>query len=99
MYDHENNRYLDCFGGIVTVGLGYNNQAVNKAAIDQVQKITHCPSIYMNNQMCEFAKELTDRMPDHLNNVYFVNSGSEANELAINLARLYTGNYSIVSTR
>ena len=49
--------------------------------------------------MTEYAKELTEKLPSKLNNVYFVNSGSEANELAVHLARLYTKNFSLITTR
>ena len=64
-----------------------------------MNKINHTTTIYLNNQIAEYGKELSDRLPDHLDNIYFVNSGSEANELAIHLARLYTGHYPVISTR
>ena len=47
----------------------------------------------------EYAERLTELLPEPLKNVYFVNSGSEANDLAMYMARLYTGNYDIMSFR
>lgn len=44
-----------------------------------------------------YAKELTDKMPDHLNSVLFSSSGSEANVMATQFARMHTGNYSILT--
>lgn len=58
--------------------------------MNQLNKINHTTTIYLNNQIVEYAKELSDKLPKNLNNIYFVNSGSEANELAIHIARLYT---------
>lgn len=87
------------FAGIVTTGVGHNNEAVNTAAINQINKIVHTTTIYYNNQIAEYSKELAAKLPPNLNNIYFTNSGSEANELALNIARLYTGNYPIISAR
>ena len=56
-------------------------------------------TIYLNNEIAEYAKELSDRMPGSLKSVYFVNSGSEANDMAMMLARAHTGNWDIVSLR
>ena len=59
----------------------------------------HTTTIYYNNQVAEFAKELADKLPDPLKVIYFVNSGSEANDLAVLLARLATGNDTILVPR
>ncbi|MEM7393682.1 MAG: aminotransferase class III-fold pyridoxal phosphate-dependent enzyme, partial [Verrucomicrobiota bacterium] len=55
--------------------------------------------IYLHPNLAEFAKTLTDRMPDGLDVCYFVNSGSEANDLAVMMSRLHTGNYDIIALR
>lgn len=59
----------------------------------------HTTNIYMHPKIHEYAEKLLSKLPADLNNVYFVNSGSEANDLAMMIARLYTGNSEIISFR
>jgi len=70
--------------------VGHSHPTVLKAAHEQLDKIIHTTVIYLNNQIAEYAKELTDRLPEKLSHVYFVNSGSEANDLALLMARAHT---------
>lgn len=99
LYDHTGRRYLDAFGGIVTVSVGHCHPRVVEAVNRQNETVQHTTTIYLNNQVVEFAKELADKLPPHLSQIYFVNSGSEANDLAILMARLYTGSYDVVALR
>jgi alanine-glyoxylate transaminase/(R)-3-amino-2-methylpropionate-pyruvate transaminase len=99
LWDEKGKRYLDAFGGIVTVSVGHCHPAVTKAAVDQLNTIAHTTTIYLNNQIAEYAEALAAKMPGNLKCVYFVNSGSEANDLALLMARLYTGNYDVVALR
>lgn len=99
VWDETGRRYLDAFGGIVTVSVGHCHPKVNKAAIDQINRISHTTTIYLNNQIAEYAEKLASKMPGNLKCVYFVNSGSEANDLAMLMARLYTGNYDLIALR
>lgn len=99
LWDEKGKRYLDAFGGIVTVSVGHCHPAVTKAAVDQLNTIAHTTTIYLNNQIAEYAQALAAKMPGNLKCVYFVNSGSEANDLALLMARLYTGNYDVVALR
>ncbi|KAG2442564.1 hypothetical protein HXX76_002650 [Chlamydomonas incerta] len=99
LFDEKGRRYLDAFAGIVTVSVGHCHPAVNEAVNKQNALLQHTTTIYLNNQIAEYAKELTDRMPGNLKVVYFVNSGSEANDMAIMLARLYTGNWDMLCLR
>lgn len=57
----------------------------------------HTTNIYMHPKIHEYADKLTATLPGDLKNVYFVNSGSEANDLAMFLARLYTGKFDLIS--
>jgi len=98
-FDEENRRYLDLFGGIVTVGVGHAHPRTVKAAYEQMQRVSHTCTLYLNDQTTMYTKELADRLPDHLSSVFVVNSGSEANDLAALLARLYTGNSTMMSVR
>lgn len=99
LYDTDGKRYLDLFAGIVTVSVGHCHPKVNKALHKQVDKLWHTTSIYMHPMIHEYAEKLTAKLPDNLQSVYFVNSGSEANDMAIMMARLYTGAYDLVSLR
>ncbi len=91
LWDVNGKRYLDLFGGIVTVSVGHCHPKVNKALQEQTEKLWHTTNIYMYPGHNEYAEKLTGKLPDHLKVCLFVNSGSEANDLAIHLARLYTG--------
>ncbi|NNE07608.1 MAG: aminotransferase class III-fold pyridoxal phosphate-dependent enzyme [Gemmatimonadetes bacterium] len=99
LYDHTGKRYLDGLGGIATVGVGHCHPRVNKAMKDQLDTLQHATTIYLHPNIAEYARALTDTLPDELSVAYIVNSGSEANDLALTMARLYTGNYDIVALR
>lgn len=99
VWDDKGRRYLDMFGGIVTVSVGHAHPEVVAAADEQMKTISHTTTIYLNEVICKYAKELTDKMPGDLKVCYFVNSGSEANDLALLMARLYTGNYDVIALR
>lgn len=99
LYDHTGRRYLDLFGGIVTVSLGHCHPKVTAAATEQMNKLWHTTNIYLHPKIHEYAERLTSTLPGNLKVVYFVNSGSEANDMAMMMARLYTGNFDIVTLR
>lgn len=99
LFDERGKRYLDAFAGIVTVSVGHCHPDVVSAVNAQNHLLQHTTTIYLNNQIAEYAKELADRMPGNLKVVYFVNSGSEANDMAMMLARAYTGNYDVIALR
>lgn len=64
-----------------------------------MKTLWHTTSIYMHPKIYEYAEKLASTLPANLNVVYFVNSGSEANDLAMLMSRLYTGNYDIVTLK
>ncbi|XP_033157221.1 alanine--glyoxylate aminotransferase 2, mitochondrial isoform X1 [Drosophila mauritiana] len=99
LYDHEGRRYLDMFGGIVTVSVGHCHPKVNQALSEQTAKLWHTTNIYMHPKIHEYAERLVAKFPGDLKSVCFVNSGSEANDLAMLMARLHTGNQDILSLR
>lgn len=99
VFDETGRRYLDAFGGIVTVSVGHAHPDVVRVASDQMERISHTTTIYLNNVIAEYAEQLAAKMPGDLKVCYFVNSGSEANDLAVMMARLYTGNYDIIALR
>uniref|UniRef100_A0A0N5B1T7 Alanine--glyoxylate aminotransferase 2, mitochondrial n=1 Tax=Strongyloides papillosus TaxID=174720 RepID=A0A0N5B1T7_STREA len=99
LYDSDNKKYLDMFGGIVTVSVGHCHPKVNEALNKQAQKLWHTTSIYHTEPIYEYAQKLLSKMPEHLNCVFFTNSGSESNDLAIELTRLYTGRFDMLTMR
>ncbi|XP_033928862.1 alanine--glyoxylate aminotransferase 2, mitochondrial isoform X4 [Melopsittacus undulatus] len=99
LFDYEGRRYLDLFAGIVTVGVGHCHPKVTMATQKQLARLWHTSSIYMHPSIQEYAEKLTSLFPDPLKVVYLTNSGSEANDLAMFMARLYTRNFDIISFR
>lgn len=99
LFDEMGKRYLDMFGGIVTVSCGHCHPKITKAIHDQVDTLQHGTTIYLHPGMPMLAKKLASKMPTGLDVTYFVNSGSEANDLAIQMARLYTGNNDVIALR
>ncbi|HET7238652.1 MAG TPA: aminotransferase class III-fold pyridoxal phosphate-dependent enzyme [Terrimicrobiaceae bacterium] len=99
VWDETGKRYLDGFGGIVTISVGHRHPHVIAAAQRQLETIQHATTIYLHPGAGEYARHLAAKMPGELQVCYFVNSGSEANDLAILMARAYTGNYDVVALR
>ncbi len=99
VWDSTGKRYLDGLGGIVTVSVGHCHPHVVAAANKQNEVLQHSTTIYLNPNIGAFAEKLASKMPGDLKVCYFVNSGSEANDLALLMARLYTGNYDVIALR
>jgi alanine-glyoxylate transaminase/(R)-3-amino-2-methylpropionate-pyruvate transaminase len=99
LYDETGRRYLDFFAGIVTVSVGHCHPKVVKAVQDQVATLQHTTTIYLHPNFPLLAKKLASKMPKGLDVTYFTNSGSEANDLATQMARLYTGNSDVIALR
>ncbi|KAK6922948.1 Aminotransferase class-III [Dillenia turbinata] len=99
LFDESGRRYLDAFAGIVTVSCGHCHPVVLDAIVEQSKLLQHATTIYLHHAIADFAEALAAKMPGNLKVVYFVNSGSEANELAMLMARLYTGNLEMITLR
>ena len=99
LFDETGKRYLDMLAGIVTVSCGHCHPRVTRAIHDQVDTLQHATTIYLHPGMASLAKKLASKMPPGLDVTYFVNSGSEANDLAIQIARTYTGNSDVIALR
>ena len=99
LFDESGRRYLDGFGGIVTVSVGHCHPEVVAAAREQMETLHHTTTIYYHPVIAEYGKALADTLPGDLSVCYFVNSGTEANDLAVLMARLATGNYDMVALR
>jgi alanine-glyoxylate transaminase/(R)-3-amino-2-methylpropionate-pyruvate transaminase len=99
VWDEQGRRYLDALGGIVTVSVGHCHPDVVDVANKQNETLQHSTTIYLQPNIVEYAKKLAAKMPGELKVCYFTNSGSEANDLALLMARAYTGNYDVISLR
>src|SRR5215208_834196 len=99
VFDEHGRRYLDALGGIVTISVGHCHPDVMAAARRQNELLQHATTIYLHPNIAEYAEKLAAKMPGDLKVCYFVNSGSEANDLAILMARAYTANYDVIALR
>jgi 4-aminobutyrate aminotransferase-like enzyme/Ser/Thr protein kinase RdoA (MazF antagonist) len=87
LFDHRGRRYLDAYNNVPHVGHGH--PAVVAAAAAQM-RLLNTNTRYLNDLLANFAERLTSTLPAPLRICYFLNSGSEANELALRLARAHT---------
>ncbi len=88
LYDDKGKTYLDCVNNVAHVG--HSNPRVVKAAQRQMA-ILNTNTRYLYDYLVKYAEKLVEKFPEPLKVVFFVNSGSEANELALRLAYTYTG--------
>src|SRR6266550_7320911 len=99
VWDDKGTRYLDCFGGVLTVSVGHANPAVNRAIREQIEKVSHTSTLYITKAATDLANKVAQVTPGDLNRSFFTNSGSEADETALLVARLYTGRQEIIALR
>lgn len=99
LYDADGNQYLDLIGGISVCNVGHCHPKVTAAIKEQADKYLHI-MVYgelVQSPQVQYAKMITDHLPANLDCVYFTNSGAEATEGAIKLARRVTGKTEIVA--
>jgi len=99
VWDDQGNRYLDCFGGVLTVSVGHANPTINAAIIEQTNKIAHTSALYANPNQSDLAEKLAEITPGELKKSFFTSSGTEADDTAIMAAKLATGRNEIVVLR
>ena len=99
VWDDAGNRYLDCFGGVLTVSVGHANPKVNAAIIEQVKTLSHTSTLYANKPQSDLAEKLAQITPGRLKKSFFTSSGTEADDTAIHAAKLATGRHEIVVLR
>jgi 4-aminobutyrate aminotransferase-like enzyme len=99
LWDLEGNKYLDFFGGIVTIGVGHCHPKVTSKIKAQVDKLQHTSTLYPNEAIVALAEKLAQITPGKLQKSFFTNSGTEANEAAILLARMAGPSYDVVALR
>lgn len=101
LYSPDGKKYLDMISGIGVSNVGHRHPKVVKAIKDQVDKHLHVMVYgeYIQSSSNRLAHKLSRLLPASLNCAYFVNSGTEANEAALKLAKRYTGRTEIISCR
>jgi len=99
LQDVEGREYLDFFGGILTVIAGHCNDKITDAIIDQARTLQHVSTLFPTIPQVELAEKLASIAPGRLQKSFFTNSGTEANETAILMARAYTGRHEVVALR
>src|SRR5437588_6800901 len=99
VWDDQDNKYLDCFGGVLTISVGHANPRITEAIINQVKTLQHTPTLHANKQQYDLAEKLYQITPGRLKKTFFTNSGTEADDTAIHAAKLATGRHEIVVLR
>lgn len=101
LYGIDGKRYIDLVSGVSVSNLGHNHPKIVEAVKKQAEKYMHLMVYgeFIESPQVQFAKELMDALPEKLNSIYYVNSGSEAIEAAMKLAKRYTGRTEIVAFR
>ena len=99
VYDPEGNKYLDFFGGILTVSVGHCNPKVTEKISEQINKLQHVSTLYPTENITLLAEKLAEITPGKLKKSFFTNSGTEADETALFFAMQYTGSQEVIALR
>src|SRR5258706_258601 len=90
LWDMEGTKYLDFFGGILPVSVGHANPRINDKVKAQIDRLGHTSTLYPNEAIVSLAEKMAQITPGDIQQSFFTNSGTEANELAVQLARVHT---------
>lgn len=101
MYDTSGKSYIDLISGVSVSNVGHTHPKVVQAVKDQAEKYMHLMVYgeYIQSPQVNFAQKISSLLPENLGSTYFVNSGSEAIEGALKLAKRYTGRTEIIAYR
>ncbi|GAB6107085.1 aspartate aminotransferase family protein [Fusibacter bizertensis] len=91
LYDHMGVKYTDFFAGVTVLNCGHSNPEILDAVHAQLNRLQHTSIIYLTEPMVKLAKALAEVLPGDIQSTFFCNSGTEANEGALLLARMHTG--------
>lgn len=97
--DADGREYLDFFGGILTLGIGHSHPDFVARIQDQVARLTHTSTVYPTREIVRVAERLARITPGKLKKSFFTTSGTDADETAIILAKIYTGQQEIIALR
>ncbi|MBC8265051.1 MAG: aspartate aminotransferase family protein [Anaerolineales bacterium] len=99
LYGVDGRRYLDFFGGILVVSVGHCHPKVTERICQQVRTLQHTSTLYPHANMVNLAEKMAQITPGKLQKSFFSNSGTEANETAIMLAKAYTDAQEVIALR
>lgn len=99
LYAVDGKRYLDFFAGILTVSVGHCHPKVTERVCQQVRTLQHTSTLYPHANMVNLAEKLAQIAPGKLQKSFFTNSGTEANEMAVMLAKVCTDAQEVVTLR
>ena len=99
LYSKDGKKYLDFFGGILTVSIGHCNPKVTEKINEQTKKLQHTSTLYPTENIVKLAEKLAKITPGKLQKSFFTSSGTEAVETAIFMAQHFTGNQEIIALR
>lgn len=97
--DADGKEYLDFFGGIVTVSVGHCDEEITERIVDQLRTLQHTSTLFPIEAQADLAEKLAAIAPGDLKRSFFTNSGSEADEKAIQMAQAHTGRRQVVALR
>ncbi len=99
VFDADGRDYLDFFGGILTLGIGHCHPDVTRRLQEQVARLVHTSTLYPTKEIVSVAEKLARITPGKLKKSFFNASGTEANDTAVVLAKIYTGSHEIIALR
>ncbi len=100
LWDEKGNKYIDLLGMNVCISVGHSHPKVVSAATKQMQDLMHCTTMFYHPVPAHYAQELASTMPSgHDWVVHLTNSGAEAIDLALLMARSFTGNHDMLALR
>jgi 4-aminobutyrate aminotransferase-like enzyme len=97
--DINGRQYLDFLGGIVTISVGHSNPRVTEKIKQQIDRVQHTSTLFPTEALVALAEKVAAIAPGKLSKSFFTNSGTEANEVAVLSARMFTGNYEMLALR
>jgi len=97
LFDSEGKKYLDFYAGVSVINCGHCNPEILEVTIAQMKTLMHTSTIYLTEPIANLAEKLSHVLPGDIKHSFFCCSGSEANEGALLLARLYTGRNEFIS--
>src|SRR5882762_615140 len=95
--DGNGKKYLDFSAQLICVNLGYKNKAVIESIEKQARKLAYIAPGFATETRAELSQLLTEVLPEGLNKFFFTTSGTDANEAAVKIARMYTGKTKIIA--
>lgn len=99
VWDDAGRKYLDAWGGVLTISVGHANPKVVEAIVEQVKTLSHVSTLYANGPQASLGRRMAEIAPGKLQKSFFTNSGTEANETAFAVARHATGRSEFVTLR